>query len=98
MDSGIHGVVRSTQKMAWWRVHRWVVLDRITSGSVLTVRILYILPLKPLAAEAGLTILKQGGNAADAAVAVAAALNVTQPTSTGKIWKFDFNFFSLCEI
>ncbi|KAG4072389.1 hypothetical protein HA402_004321 [Bradysia odoriphaga] len=38
---------------------------------------------QPLAAEAGLEILKRGGNAADAAIAVAAALNVTQPTSTG---------------
>ncbi|KAJ9611147.1 hypothetical protein H2200_004330 [Cladophialophora chaetospira] len=38
---------------------------------------------QPLAAEAGQRILKQGGNAADAAVAVAAALNMTEPTSTG---------------
>ncbi len=38
---------------------------------------------QPLATMAGLQILMQGGNAADAAVATAAALNVTQPTSTG---------------
>jgi len=38
---------------------------------------------QPLAVAVGLEILSGGGNAADAAVGVAAALNVTEPTSTG---------------
>ncbi len=37
----------------------------------------------PLAAQAGLHILRQGGTAADAAIAAAAVINVTDPASTG---------------
>ncbi|KAJ2798441.1 hypothetical protein H4R20_004822 [Coemansia guatemalensis] len=37
----------------------------------------------PSPSQAGVQILEQGGNAADAAVAVAAALGVTEPYSTG---------------
>lgn len=38
---------------------------------------------QPLAAACGLKVLAAGGSAADAAVATAAGLNVTEPTSTG---------------
>lgn len=38
---------------------------------------------QPLAAQCGIEVLQAGGNCADAAVAVAAGLNMTEPGSTG---------------
>ncbi|MFC7074985.1 gamma-glutamyltransferase family protein [Haloarcula halophila] len=38
---------------------------------------------QPLAAQAGVDVLREGGNAFDAAVATAATLNVVEPMSTG---------------
>ncbi|MCP4725009.1 MAG: gamma-glutamyltransferase, partial [bacterium] len=62
---------QSERKMKWTK--RSVVVG--TRGIVAT--------SQPLAAQAGLDILKKGGNAIDAAVATAAVLNVVEHGSTG---------------
>ena len=51
--------------------------------SMVTARRGMVAANNPLAAQAGLLVLRPGGNAADAAVATAAVLNVTDPASTG---------------
>jgi gamma-glutamyltranspeptidase / glutathione hydrolase len=38
---------------------------------------------QPLAAQVGLQVLKDGGNAVDAAIAVAAMVNITEPMMNG---------------
>src|ERR1700704_2333141 len=62
------GAVRGERAEGWLAQSRSPVLAR--NGVVVT--------SQPLAAQAGLRILMAGGNAIDAAVATAAALNVTE--------------------
>src|SRR5689334_23478629 len=65
--------VRGVRAEGWLQQSRSPVLAR--NGMVTT--------SQPLAAQAGLRILMQGGNAVDAAVATVAALNVTEPMVVG---------------
>jgi len=65
--------VRGDRAEGWLSQSRSEVMAR--NGIVSTVQ--------PLAAQAGATILKHGGNAIDAAVATAAALNVVYPANVG---------------
>jgi gamma-glutamyltranspeptidase/glutathione hydrolase len=65
--------VRGDRSEGWTPQTRSEVLAR--NGIVTTVQ--------PLAAQAGLRVLQDGGNAIDAAVAAAAVLNVVYPANTG---------------
>src|SRR5262245_60915616 len=65
--------VEGDRSQGWGRQHRSEVMAR--NGMVAT--------SQPLAAEAGLDILKKGGNAFDAAVATSAMLSLVEPMNVG---------------
>ena len=58
--------------------------SRVPAGrSVVRTNHAMVASSQPLASQTGLEILKGGGNAVDAAIAMAAVLNVTEPNMTG---------------
>src|SRR5262245_17437689 len=61
---------------------RWP-LGRSTGRSVVRSTGGMVASSQPLASQIGVEILKRGGNAIDAAIAMAAVLNVTEPMMTG---------------
>jgi gamma-glutamyltranspeptidase/glutathione hydrolase len=73
VQAGEFSATRGDRASGWLAQSRSEVLAR--NGMVAT--------SQPLAAQAGLQVLKNGGNAIDAAVATAAVMNVVEPGSAG---------------
>lgn len=64
-------------------LNTWADLNKAPANSLTTPSAAAIASAHPLSTQAGMNVLEQGGNAFDAAIAVAASLGVVEPYSAG---------------
>lgn len=80
----IHSVLINNNKANFPHHHQTMVYPAFASRrSTVLSKYAAVATSDPIATEVGLSLIKKGGNAADAAVGIAAVLNLVDPGSTG---------------